>query len=404
MALINTFTGFETGGTEEWATGVLGSIVSDTTTVNGLGGYSCKNVFNQNNQIYTRTLQGPTAYTRWAFNTSANPNGLASVNNLYDQSVSNGAVIWIIRLVTNASNQLFLRLFNNVGATQVGSDFQITANIWYWIETKLVMSATVGILEMKVYPVSGGTPTIVASGSGLNTGTLNVAAFQIAGNIVSGTAPSGNYWTDDVAIGDNSYIGPGYCIARQGQTGTPTNDAWTKNGLSTSALCWSETPFNATDNCSSNVSGAAQTMLVADFSVAGSATEGVGILRAQDNLNACKAAMICKCSAGSALKIRRRVGGVNTDFTPQGNPATTDSYSDTVGALIAPVFTAGTYFSPNTAPFTDNSANLDNYEIGAVKQANTNTDTVEDMWMMIDYTPGPPGSITVFYNIGDDSY
>lgn len=273
-----------------------------------------------------------------------------------------------VRLVAGASSSgtLNLRLINNITASQVGSDFAISPSTVNLIEVKLVISATVGVLELKVNGV------VAATGSGLNTGATNVDEVRLNGAAI--TNGSGLTQLDHFILRDDAYPGPGYSIARQGVAGTPTYDAWTKNGAATAALCWSETPFSATKNCSNIGLGNAQTMLVGSFNSAGSAPEGSGLISSIDTINAGKTAMIAKSTVSGNLSIRRRVAGSDTD---------------TVKAIT----TADAYYDDGiwTPTFTNLTAGTT--EIGAVDTVAAVTDTVEDMWLIVDYTQGPQGGL-----------
>lgn len=72
-------------------------------------------------------------------------------------------------------------------------------------------------------------------------------------------------------------------------------------------------------------------------------------------------------AAGSAASIRRRLGGSNTDTSI--TLTTSDAYYE-------------------TGIFTDNITNLNAAEIGALHGNTSLLQTVEDAWILVDYTPG----------------
>lgn len=235
-------------------------------------------------------------------------------------------------------------------------------NQWVLLELKAVISAGSGIIEAKI------NGTVDGSFTGLTTDGLGNIDRGIWGPADNDTAAT--YYFDDIAIDDTSYPGAGQIIARQGKTGTPTYDAWTKNGAATATLCWSDTPFSAATNCSDAILSDAQTMLVAPFS-ATQTGHGTEVIGTTDTVNACKVALIAKESTAGTMKIRRRVNSTDTDTAI--NTTTSDAYYD-------------------DGIWTTTVANLDLLEAGAVSQSGSLTTTVEDVWAMVDYTPfqAPP--------------
>ncbi len=200
---------------------------------------------------------------------------------------------------------------------------------------------------------------------------INTTHVNLTNNLdkwrLAGLANPNEFYFDDVRADTGTLTNPGRgsCIARQGVAGTPTYNAWTKNGAATAALCWSNTGFSTSTNCSDNVLNDAQTMLVAPFSTT-QAPHGNEVLRSNFTINACKVVMVAKTASAGNTTMRRRVGGGDTDETKA--LTTTDTYYQT------------------TTFFTDTVANLDAYEIGVANAQVATLQTVEDMWLMVDFT------------------
>ena len=105
-------------------------------------------------------------------------------------------------------------------------------------------------------------------------------------------------------------------------------------------------------------------MLVAPFSATQSG-HGSEVIGAGDTINACKAAAIAKTAVAGNMDIRRRINGADTDVTV--TLTTSDAYYD--GGI-----------------FTTTTALLDSAEIGVKNDLIATLETVEDMWLMVDYT------------------
>lgn len=267
-----------------------------------------------------------------------------------------GAAILVVYLRITAAGVLSLVLNNNVTPVDIGSPFPVSQDTWYTIETKTVISATIGIVELKVNGM------VVATGSSLNTGVANIDS--VYWSVYRGAGVNSlvaQHFVDDLICGNTAYFVQGGCIARQGKAGTPTYDTFTKVGAATAALCWSDTPFSAATNCTSITSGGAQTMLTASFSVV-QAGHGTEIVNTQDVIVSCKTALVAKVGVGSSQSIRRRIGGVDTDTAK--TITTSDAYYE-------------------DAVFTATLDNLNTAEIGMLHGANVNLLTAEDLWIML---------------------
>lgn len=345
------FSGAESGDTSELSTTGAGSSAQTSTVKTG---------------AYAFKVAGTACVLKSGLSVTQ------SVIRAYIQPTSAAADVFIEGTPTNrailtVTAALKLQLHDGgstLGLASTTGTTVLTAGVWYLIEMALDLAA-------------GGVVKAWINGNlELNlTHTNDVSATPTERYKITGAANPNEYFFDDIRFdtGGVTEIGRGQCIARQGTTGSPTNDAWTKNGAATAALCWSNTPFSTSTNCSTATASAAQTMFIAGFNATQSG-HGSEVLGSTDTINATKIGLVGKTSNATtdgADSIRRRVGGVNTDqaitaFT------TSDAYREILATLTYANLTNGTT------------------EIGVVKTATgSRTHTVEDMWIMIDYTPFP---------------
>jgi hypothetical protein len=212
-----------------------------------------------------------------------------------------------------------------------------------------------------------------------NTGTSNIRNIDMGGNLFSMQSGYSDTYVDDVSVEDAAYPSDGRCIARQGKSGAPTNNAWTKSSGADAYALWSDTPFSAASNCKSTTN-TAQTMLVADVGA------GVDAVGASDTINACRVMGVAKfdstSSALSFYRMRRRVSAANTDEDVTGSvTSTTDAFVQ--GSI-----------------FTATRSELQAAEIGGVVGTGGGTRKqlqFEDLWMMVDYTPAAGGNPWLHY-------
>lgn len=293
--------------------------------------------------------------------------------------VNPSTAIASVRLVTQGlAGPIALRLWNEVTGLPVGSDYAITASAWHTVEMECVIGgAGSGFLELKVNGV------VAASGT-VNTGTTNLDHLRLGNLGITGT-PSGTAWLDDVIIRGDQFAGAGFIIARQGVSGTPTYDGWTKVGASTTQayIDWSHTITNLGDYCV-NTTLAAQTMKLASFGATYITPDGVkygtGILGSSDTINVGKTVLLAQSPSTGSLLIRRYVGGTNTD-----TPVTVN--------LSYKIFDDGPW-TPTYANLVTNAGSTGTTEIGAVQNNSGTQQLVFDGWIMIDYTPVGGTSIT----------
>lgn len=355
-AAIVFFAGAETGDTLEWASNV--NVTADTGSAHtGQYGYKSPN----NSVLVGPTgLNAATVYERFWYKPVQQQNVVQYVAIAAPGSGSNTFILG----ATGGNNGTLFFCFSAVvqGCTHLATGatnaLDRVAHPWYLIEIKMVVSATVGGMEVKL------NGSVDFSSFVNNTGTSNIDHLLIGAADNPPTNVDDTRY-DDFIASTSGYIGSGGSIARQGVAGTPTYDAWTKNSCAGGTIdgCWSDTPFNTTSNATSSTASAAQTMDVHSFATtqAGHGTETIGT---HDTINACKTAFVAKTGSANTAKIRRRIGGSDTDTSV--SLTTSDKYFD-------------------DGIWTASVANLNAAEIGVVHSTTTDAEQVEDMWLMCDY-------------------
>src|ERR1700730_6422761 len=242
---VKYFTGFETGDGSELNS--LGAGASVQTGTIRTGNYALSAGTSAVSTLVAG-LNLATATARFYFYNTGTP---GADNNIWRCARSDGTSLYVLRFSTN--NKIKIVDGNATsGITTTEGSTVISANTCARIEGAFDVSA-------------GGLAQIYVNGNQ----DINITHSNGVSNIDQyGVTPSGYYYDDILVMAGTIPPGAGQCIARQGKSGTPTYDQWTKNGAPTAWQVWSETPFNATNNCTNAVSGNAQTMLVAPFSVA----------------------------------------------------------------------------------------------------------------------------------------
>lgn len=355
------FAGFETGDKQELVENK--AEFSAQTSIVRSGVYALKGSASSTvSAIAVQGLSATTIYARFGLyidkksTPGSDDNG--TVFGFYTAAAS---LVAAVRVRPLADGTLDIYFDNAVGSTNTGFLNHITAAGWHLIETKLVISATVGVLELKMDgSVVGNTL------SSQNTGSTAIGLVTVA----TGPASANSYdpYFDDIRLSDSAYLGDGKILAFQGKSGSPTYTAFTKTGGAAIETVWSETPFSATNEAHSTAQNQAQTMLVS------STANGGATIGASDTINACQQKIVAKLLAGTNLRtynMRRRIGGADTDTSI----TTTLTASDQL--ISGPIFTT-------------TLANLGTAEIGAQRgatSANSKELQVEDMWLMVDYTP-----------------
>lgn len=369
-ATVPFFAGFETGDFSEFS-GTVGTTAIDSTITVG-GSYSARMPWSGTNNIFFGfPLQLTTAYLRSTIYTTAA--GGAAEGFLLGFNSAGGTPVVYAHLVTDGLGGVKLRLWNHITGTQVGSDFSITPATWYTVEVKLVVSATVGIAELRV------NGAVVATGSGLNTANNPVTTANFSSQIISGVATSGNVWHDNVQLNTKQYPGFGYVIARQ-IAANGTYSQWTLSSGTQLAPLLDKTPVTATGNVNTATAGNRFSGVV-DFTTGGgtgSTGFGTGVVGSNDTVNAFKIGAFGQtnsfASDGADSTIFHSGGDI---ITPIGAGWTTNA---------APGTYQETYLA--NVPLTSQVRNL---EVGIQKGSGPNLHVIYAIWAMVDYTPSTTG-------------
>ena len=342
--------GFETGSTLEVASP---SGLTIDSTIKRSGNYSGKMAVAGSCRVYTAPAPITTSYTRVCVYVTALP----SANSVIAQWLDVGAVL-VCNLTLLPAGTL------RVGAVLNGTTV-LTVNTWHVIE--LFVDTVADQIEIRL------------------NGRREVAGAVVMANPMNGLnllwtggAVGSFCYFDDVAVNSTTWPGPGHVIARQGILGTPTYDMWSKTG-GTIDVVWSDFPFNAATNAQTTAASQKQTMVVASpadlrIGLGLSQTYGQEFISALDTIHGCKSVMIGKRASGAAnINLLRIVGGVETATAI--NPTTVDAYFD-------------------DGVWTTTYANLLAVEVGVERGATgIGNMIVEDMWLMIDYTPAVKGYV-----------
>lgn len=353
--------GFETGDFSECGGSAAGTSAVQGTTVRS-GAYAAK--FSSGANGYRESKTGfnlATAFARFYVCISANPT--AKVDFFGFDDSADVKFITKLKLTTSGTIETLNGSTGSDVSLGTGTAVLTTGlGNWNLIEVKTVVSAGSGIVEVKVNGVTDQTYTGLT-----NNAAGNIDRIQWG---PSGGNPGIDEYYDDISVDDTAYCGDGKIIARQPKTGgTPTYDQYTKSSGTDGGALWDNTPFTTTDFCSDATNAHAQTGVISLFS-ATQTGHGTDIVGSSDTVNAVKVAQVAKTSAttssGALASIRRRVNGTDTDTSIS-------------------LTTADAYYE--TAIFTTTAANLDLLEAGAVHGNSTRTHTIEDVWVIVEYTP-----------------
>jgi len=219
-----------------WTSNSGGVAVTAGTTSPHSGTYRGDTGSTANSSFVRRALASNvtsgTVYTRGYFSSSTvAPSG--NIDLIRELDSTNATLAVAVTLLTTGK----LRLFAGSDSTTADSTAALTANTWYRIELRVLVSDTVGELELRYYLGDSTTPVQTLGpltskdtnpGAGLNL-------FQFGKN----QSVSGTISMDDIAINDdsgsfqNSWAGPGK-IALMKPDGD-TSVFWTKAGSTPAA-------------------------------------------------------------------------------------------------------------------------------------------------------------------------
>ncbi len=109
--------------------------------------------------------------------------------------------------VLNSDGKITLRNGTALGSTQASATVAISTNQWVRLEFRVISSATVGQMEIKLFnsPDSAVVTETVATTANLNTGA-NSTSIDFGANILNATAFT--FYMDNIVAGATSYPGP----------------------------------------------------------------------------------------------------------------------------------------------------------------------------------------------------
>lgn len=266
---------------------------------------------------------------------------------------------------------------------QIGSaSSALSLNTWYRIESmySTVGGAGAGIVEALIDGIS------FASASNRNSAKQNTVAYGVnLGN--SGTASSGNWFFDDLAINDssgsiqNSYPGAGSIVHIH-----PDGDGDTNNSSGTFADIDEETPDDATTIATLDVDNDIIDVTCQSSSSVGiAANDTVNLIQVGSRQRAASTA-----TATYKLRIKSASGGTLQEGTLINNAST--NYSTHLSSSPHN-YTLTSYIDPTTGlAWTPTGTNsLDNMQIGMQATDATPDVNLSTLWALVEYQPaGPP--------------
>ena len=236
------------------------------------GGFSLES---RNSATFAHGL--PSTYSTLHFGAALYITGGYTAGTTNVMAFINGATVnGSVRVSTSGANRVWS--LHNAAGTQVAiGTIPILNWVWYYLELKIVVSATVGTLELRL----NGLPTAECSATGLNTGSVNVD------NIGFGWVNGWGIRMDDIYVTDTTGPAPndGFLGDIRVDYLVPTAAGSKTNFTPSAAANWQtvdETTPSDADYNSSYVPGAMDLFTMADLS-------GNGVIYAvQTNLRAAK--------------------------------------------------------------------------------------------------------------------
>ena len=220
----------------------------------------------------------------------------------------------VVRLrLSLVSGSNVLQVLNAAGTVLATGTTPILASVWYYIEVKVVVSATVGTVEVRL----NGLGTTEASATGVNTGASNVDTI-ILGSLISTAGIFDDMYVCDTSgsAPTNDFLGD-YRVETLITTAEGANTAWTANTGTKAGAVDDATSYDSdTTYILDSTPGDRETFTIASLAV------GTGtVFAVQTNLVA------RKDDAGArTIAPVIRTGGVNYDGTTTAGLST--SYLD----------------------------------------------------------------------------
>lgn len=381
MALIK-FWGAETGHLNEFNGTVQGGVSIDTTVSSNTGGARSfkQSGANLTNSTFAGNLSIATSSTpiystfRFRVVSATTPAEIRYWRHIvfFDPAVN---YLFAVTSAHDTLGRFYVQIESSIGGGTVHCQQEITgwtSGDWLEIGAEFSNAGCALIINGTRYTGTAcisGTPTI---------GSISGLSVTSTSNVADTNRP---FWLDDICLWDaipSPAVGIPSVIARQFSANSSVNNAWaTLIGGATKFGNVSETPFSATNAISSATNGAAQLFIPNSFSSTETG-KGSGTINATTGyVLGSRIAAVMKTSAtssgGANISLRRRIGGVNTDYSIT-TLTTTDAYYDTM-RLVASGNVVLTISELNAGEF------------GVVHGASTRTQTLEDLWVVVAYSP-----------------
>jgi hypothetical protein len=350
--------GAEPGSTSELNSAGSG-VTADAVTFNSAGGaYSYKFAGNFGQSILMVGLNVSRAYGRcyFRFDTDTAPGAILYVPIIWIRdTVGNTQCLIVFRQLTDGTYRIGVF---NAALAETQYVWAPLKDTWYRIEFDLTKGAGTGALSIYIDGV------LFQALASQNYGAGNIGSWSTDS---AANNAARNIYLDDIVLDDAALPGAGYIVARQFGPGTPTYDAWTKNGGATIDAVWDDTPFSAATSASSFLSSTAQTALLATF-LNPQSGHGLGCIGSGDTIGGAKVGLVGKTAATTAAGIAQvgnilatsSLNGVDVTLTFSTAPIT----GDVVYLWGGHTSTRPTPIGPSTAGYT---------LLGTVQTATTNT-------------------------------
>jgi len=169
----------------------------------------------------TTTHALPGSYTEAIIGAAMQWNNTVQINSNMLGFVAGATIVAALRVVFVSPNYVW-RVVNSAGTTLATGTTPLSTGQWNYLELKVVVSATVGTVEVRL----NGAATAECSGTSLNTGSSNIDTIILS-------AQNGQTIFDDVYVVDTSGSSPTNTFLGDSRVETlypssnGTNTAWT---------------------------------------------------------------------------------------------------------------------------------------------------------------------------------
>lgn len=369
--------GFETGAPTGDGWTATGTVSDETTTYNSTNGGSHSAKINYNGATerklrLTYTAAGVRAKFHLYAHVNTNPTS-NHTENIFRVITSAPANIATLQLVTDTSGNCTLQVRNDVASTTPISGVSISKDAWHTIQFKVHIDPSNGILELIL---DGGSANTASS---QNTGSSSPNTIDIGVIAPTNNGGSIDYYFDDFILATTDISGDGHVdknavvICRQGKSGAPTYNEWTKSSGSDAYSLWSDTPTSGTSNCVSPGTGdpLRQTMLVSAFDSTQTG-HGTGTIGSSDTILFMRTVINALRSGGSGRTHEGLWRYASTDYR-----------------TTLTLTTSAAYYVFGHSNGTLSLTNVNASEVGGYKSggAGGQSMTINDAWVMVAYIP-----------------